>query len=220
MENPKRGAEDTPDAAESGAEPGAWRRLLLRPLQVGAVALVGGLLVLLVWRVISQQRGPDLVAAIAAGKRPQAPAFTLPLLWRPATDTWPAPLRALLAGQKLSLSQLRGHPVVVNFWASWCIPCKQEAPLLAATARAQAGKVVFLGVDVQDLESDAHTFLRAHKTNYVSVRDPSSSAYDAYGVTGVPETYYLDRSGRVVAHTPGPVTQQSLRAGIVPITRR
>ena len=219
MENPKRGAEDQPDAAESGAGPGAWRRLLLRPLQVGAVALVGGLLVLLVWRVIYEQRGPDLVAAIAAGKRPQAPAFTLPLLWRPATDTWPAPLRALLAGQQLSLSQLRGHPVVLNFWASWCIPCKQEAPLLAATARAQAGKVVFLGVDVQDLESDAHTFLRAHKTDYGSVRDPSSSAYDAYGVTGVPETYYLDRSGRVVAHTAGPVTPQSLRTGIMAITR-
>ena len=195
------------------------RRRLLRPLQLASAVLVAGLLGLLVWRVVEQQRGPDLVAAIKAGKRPAAPAFTLPVLW-PQTETWPPKLRAALRSGKLSLAALRGRPVVINFWASWCIPCKAEAPLLAASARAHAGKVVFVGIDVQDLRSDGRGFLRTYKVNYVSLRDTSNSTYDAYGLTGVPETYYLDESGRAVAHTPGQVTAEDLNAGIAAITRR
>lgn len=191
-------------------------RRKLRPLQFGAVALVTGLLALLVWRVVAQQRGPDLVAAIKAGKRPTAPAFTLPLLW-PQSETWPPLLQPKLREGKLTLAALRGHPVVINFWASWCIPCKIEAPLLAATARAHAGTIVFIGIDVQDLRSDGRAFLRKYKVNYPSLRDPSNSTYDAYGLTGVPETYYLDRDGHAVAHTPGQVTTQDLNAGIAAI---
>lgn len=207
--------------ATAGTEPpervGRARRRLLRPLQLGAVALVAGLLALLVWRVVAQQRGPDLVAAIKAGERPSAPAFRLPVLW-PITTTWPAALRAAVAQGRVSLATLRGRPVVVNFWASWCIPCKVEAPLLARAARAHAGTVVFLGIDVQDLESDGRAFLRRYKVNYVSLRDPSNSSYDAYGLTGVPETYYLDRTGRAVAHSPGQVSAQDLNAGIAEIS--
>lgn len=206
-------------AAETRARgPAGRKRRLLRPLQLASVALVAGLLGLLVWRVIQQQRGPDLVAAIRAGKRPKAPAFTLPVLW-PQTETWPPALRSVPRDGKLSLAALRGRPVVINFWASWCIPCKIEAPLLASSARAHAGKVVFLGIDVQDLSSDARSFLRRYKVDYVSLRDPSNSTYDAYGLTGVPETYYLDAHGRAVAHTPGQITPQDLRVGIAEITR-
>lgn len=178
--------------------------------------MVVSLLALLVWRVVAQQRGPDLVAAIAAGKRPQAPAFTLPVLWS-QTATWPFSLQASLATGTLSLGALRGRPVVVNFWASWCIPCKLEAPVLTASARAHAGTVVFLGIDVQDLKSDGRAFLRKYKVDYVSLRDRSNSVYDAYGLTGVPETYYLDSTGRAVAHAAGQVTRQDLEAGIAEI---
>ena len=206
-------------AGKSGREAaGRWRRLL-RPVQLASLALVAGLLGLLVWRVVQQQRGPDLVAAIRAGKRPPAPAFTLPVLW-PQSETWPPGLRSAPRRGELPLAALRGWPVVINFWASWCIPCKIEAPLLASSARAHAGKVVFVGIDVQDLSSDARSFLRAHDVNYVSLRDPSNSTYDAYGLTGVPETYYLDREGRAVAHTPGQVTVQDLRAEIAETMRR
>lgn len=218
MEDEESRAERPRAAVEPPADERGRRRLPLRPARLAAVALVAALLALLVWRVIAQQRGAALVSAIASGKRPAAPAFALPLVWR-SVDTWPVPLRRLAGQEKISLNQLRGRPIVINFWASWCLPCKAEAPLLAATARAQAGKVVFLGIDVQDLESDAHAFLRRYKTDYVSLRDPSNSSYDAYGLTGVPETYYVDRRGRAVAHTPGQVTTQDLQAGIAEITR-
>ena len=217
MKDDKEAAEGTPTGEPAERSVRSQRRFL-RPLQFLSLALVAGLLGLLVWRVIQQQRGPDLVAAIRAGKRPVAPAFTLPVLW-PQTETWPPGLRSVLRDGKLSLAALRGWPVVINFWASWCIPCKIEAPLLASSARAHAGTVVFVGIDVQDLGSDARSFLRRYKVNYVSLRDPSNSTYDAYGLTAVPETYYLDGHGRAVAHTPGQVTAQDLRAGIAEITR-
>jgi cytochrome c biogenesis protein CcmG/thiol:disulfide interchange protein DsbE len=103
---------------------------------------------------------------------------------------------------------------VLNFWASWCVPCKHEAPLLAASARQHAGEVAFLGIDVQDFKSDARRFLRRYRANYPSVRDGGSSTYSRYGLTGLPETYYLDARGRIIAHSPGEVRSDELEAGI------
>jgi cytochrome c biogenesis protein CcmG/thiol:disulfide interchange protein DsbE len=103
---------------------------------------------------------------------------------------------------------------VVNFWASWCIPCKREAPRLTASARAHRGQVAFLGLDIQDFKSDARGFLGHFETNYVSVRDGGDSTYRRYGLTGVPETYYLDRRGRIVAHSVGEVSSRELEQGI------
>jgi len=102
----------------------------------------------------------------------------------------------------------------MNFWASWCVPCKAEAPRLVASAQRHAGEVVFLGVDVQDLKGDARSFLERYKTNYVSVRDGGSSTYANYGLTGLPETYYLDARGRVVDHAVGEISPEELEAGI------
>src|SRR6266446_2114877 len=130
-------------------EAGSVERPLFRLLQLIALAAVLGLLALLVWRFVSAHRGAALVNAIRAGRRPAAPAFTLPVIWKNGS-TWPAPLRRLLAGRTLQLRGLRGYPVVVNFWASWCVPCKQEAPRLNTAAQQNAGSVAFLGVDVQD----------------------------------------------------------------------
>jgi cytochrome c biogenesis protein CcmG/thiol:disulfide interchange protein DsbE len=104
--------------------------------------------------------------------------------------------------------------VVVNFWASWCIPCKEEAALLAASARAHRGRVVFLGIDVQDFKSDARGFLKRFDTPYVSVRDGSGSTYTDYGLTGVPETYWIDARGRIVAHYAGQIDRAQLEDGI------
>jgi cytochrome c biogenesis protein CcmG/thiol:disulfide interchange protein DsbE len=103
---------------------------------------------------------------------------------------------------------------VINFWASWCIPCRHEAPLLVASARAHAGDVAFLGVDVQDLKSDARGFLRKYHVNYVSVRDGPGGTYDDYGLTGLPETYYVDARGRLIGHYAGEVSRAQLEAGI------
>jgi len=189
------------------------RPVWLRFLQIAALAVVGSLIALLGWRVVDVNRGRSIVADIRADKQPAAPEFRLPVMWSRA-ETWPPTLRRALSDDALSLRELRGHPVVVNFWASWCIPCKEEAPILSASARAHAGRVAFLGLDVQDLESDALRFLRRYDVNYVSVRDGGDSTYSAYGLTGLPETYYLDAQGRVVEHSVGAVSREELEGGI------
>jgi cytochrome c biogenesis protein CcmG, thiol:disulfide interchange protein DsbE len=186
---------------------------LFRLLQLLALAAVAGLLALLVSHFFAAHRGPALVKAIGAGKRPVAPAFMLPVIWTDS-PTWPQPLQRLLTSRQLSLRQLRGRPVVLNFWASWCVPCKQEAPRLDAAARKHAGKVVFLGIDVQDGTSDARAFLRHHDVRYASLHDNSGLTYDGYGLTGVPETYWLDARGRIVAHVAGAVSTAQLEDGI------
>ncbi len=189
------------------------RPLWLRSLQALALAFVAGLLVLLAWRLIDKGTGGKLVSAIAADKQPAAPNFDLPVLWNHA-ETWPEPVRAALADGRVSVHELGGYPVVLNFWASWCIPCKTEAPRLAAAAKAHKGEVIFLGIDVQDFKSDARRFLTKYKANYVSVRDGGDSTYSAYGLTGLPETYYLDAQGRIVAHDIGQLSREDLETGI------
>ncbi len=112
------------------------------------------------------------------------------------------------------MSEPTGEPVVLNFWASWCVPCGREAPRLAASATAHRGEVVFLGLDVKDFSGDARKFLRKYKLNYVSVRDGGSRSYNDYRLTGLPETYFLDSRGRIVAHVIGEISRAQLGTGI------
>jgi cytochrome c biogenesis protein CcmG/thiol:disulfide interchange protein DsbE len=188
-------------------------------LQVAALALVLALLALLVLRIVRTDNGASLVASIRRGDRPAAPAFDLPVIWD-RDELWPPSLRPALADGRVRLDELRGRPLVINFWASWCIPCREEAPALAASARAHAGEVAFLGLDIQDFTSDARKFLRKHDVPYVSVRDSSSGSYTAYGLTGVPETYYVDPQGRIIEHSVGAVSRRELEEQIAKIVRR
>ena len=189
------------------------RRLGLRLLQASALVLVALLLGLLVQRTLAKDAGPHLLSEVRAGNMPLAPQFDLAVIW-PHAETWPAELRGTLADERLSPRELHRYPVVMNFWASWCLPCKAEAPRLTSSAREHAGDVVFLGLDVQDFESDALRFLDRYDTNYVSVRDGGDATYSAYGLTGLPETYFLDRRGRVVAHWIGEISEAELAAGV------
>jgi thiol-disulfide isomerase/thioredoxin len=189
------------------------RSRLRLPLQVFAIGLIAALVGLLVQQTMAKEAGPHLVSEVKAGTNPQAPEFELSVVWA-HPETWPVPVRQTLADDRVSVHELRGWPVVLNFWASWCVPCKAEAPRLVASARKHVGEVVFLGVDVQDFESDARRFLERYETDYVSVRDSGDSTYSAYGLTGIPETYFLDRIGRVASHSAGEISAAELEAGI------
>jgi cytochrome c biogenesis protein CcmG/thiol:disulfide interchange protein DsbE len=178
-----------------------------------SVALVVGLLGLLVYRVAQGNPGKGLVASVREHRKPLAPDFNLKVLWA-HTETWVASARTSLTNRRVSLLELRGTPVVVNFWASWCIPCGREAPRLNASASAHRGEILFLGIDVKDFSSDARKFLRKHKVNYVSVRDGGGGVYGDYGLTGLPETYFLDRRGRIVAHVIGEISREQIEDGV------
>jgi cytochrome c biogenesis protein CcmG/thiol:disulfide interchange protein DsbE len=170
----------------------------VKPLRLGAqalsVALVGGLLALLVWKVAHQVGDATIAADVHKGKEPKAPAFALPRL----------------GGGTLDSASLDGKAQVVNFWASWCVPCREEAPLLEQAAQRFAPKLVVLGIDHQDFAGDARGFVRRHGLTYPAVFDRGDKLYTKYGLTGVPETFCADRRGRVVAHVPGAVTRDTL----------
>ena len=163
--------------------------------QALAVAAVVGLLALLVWKV-THQPGSAVENALSAGKHPPAPQFTLTRLDGPG---------------KLSLASLRGKAVVVNFWASWCRPCKEELPVLEKTwLQYRKQGLVVVGVDAEDFTSDAKRFAHKYGITYPIVHDAPSATVDRYGVTGFPETFFVDRKGRLVgAHISGSILSTS-----------
>jgi cytochrome c biogenesis protein CcmG/thiol:disulfide interchange protein DsbE len=148
-----------------------------------ALAGVATLLGLLVWKVAFDD---DNGAAdrLARGELVHAPAFSLERLDRDGT---------------LSLAQLRGKPLVVNFWASWCGPCKDEAPVLQRTYERYRGQgLVVLGIDVKDFREDARRFMRRYGLTYPVVYDGKGSTIGRWGLQGYPETFFVDRTGKLV----------------------
>jgi cytochrome c biogenesis protein CcmG, thiol:disulfide interchange protein DsbE len=109
-----------------------------------------------------------------------------------------------LSGDTLSSDDLKGHPVVVNFWASWCLPCREEAPLLERTWRQYRDEgVIFLGVNIKDAESDAKAFVEEFDITYPIVRDLDQELTRAFGVRGLPETFFVDHEWRFVGTESG-----------------
>jgi cytochrome c biogenesis protein CcmG/thiol:disulfide interchange protein DsbE len=165
-----------------------------RALQIAAAVVLVLLLGLLVKSVITTQDARTYVADVADGKRPQAPSFDLP---------------ALSGDGRVRLDDYRGRPVVINFWASWCDPCKDEAPLLQDLAAQEgANGVAFLGIDAQDLTDDARAFAKRYDLRYPLAHD-SGDVNDRWGVTGFPETFVVDRQGRTIAHWEGPISSDA-----------
>ena len=124
-----------------------------------------------------------------------------------------APDFALTAfdGRALRLAAFRGHPVVLNFWASWCAPCRQEAPALAAAFRAKGDHIMFLGIDVRDREADARRFIAEFDLRYPSAPD-NAGVEQRYGIVGIPTTVFIRADGTVVRTWLGPLDEQKLIA--------
>jgi cytochrome c biogenesis protein CcmG/thiol:disulfide interchange protein DsbE len=126
----------------------------------------------------------------------------------------PAPLFALKqAGVDATtdLSQLRGKPVVINFWATWCVPCYQEHPVLVEAARAMSPQVQFIGVVFNDKEPNILQFLRENGQSYPTLLDDEGKTAIAYGVGGVPETFFVSPNGTVVEKFEGPLSPERLQ---------
>ena len=125
-----------------------------------------------------------------------------------------------LADYRHALAGLRGVPVVVNVWASWCGPCREEAPLLASADRTYGDRVQFIGVDILDERGSARDFMREFGWTYPSVYDPSGAIRDGLGLLGQPVTLFYDASGELVTTWTGPLTQEALDANLDAILRR
>lgn len=179
-------------------------------------ALVAGFLALLAYGLISKGSDDRIDEAIASGRSAAAPGFSLEVLARGDLPPRLAhPLGPAVARDRLSLALLRGTPVVLNLWASWCAPCREEARRLQRGWSSLGPKgVLFLGLDIQDLRENAREFIGKNGVTYPSVREPQRDVADKYGATGIPETYFIDRAGRVVAHARGPVTERQLSEGL------
>ena len=135
-----------------------------------------------------------------------------PLVGKPAS---PFKLTAF-DGKPLSLGSLRGRVVVVNFWASWCYPaCYEEAPSLERAWKEYKGRgLAMVGVNYQDKDEPARRFLSQFGHSFPNAPDPGSRVAVDYGVYGVPETYFIDRKGRLRFKQVGPVTDQMLKEQI------
>ena len=118
------------------------------------------------------------------------------------------------SGETVRLSDYRGKPVVINFWASWCYTCREEQPVLEATWRRYGGKVIFLGVDYLDQEPNARAYLKEFDVTYPNGPDKASRAYTTYHVQGVPETFFVDREGILQGFYVGPIPEAELEARI------
>jgi cytochrome c biogenesis protein CcmG/thiol:disulfide interchange protein DsbE len=119
-----------------------------------------------------------------------------------------------LSGREVSLSALRGRPVVLNFWASWCVSCKAEHPYLLDAWRHYASQVGFVGVLFQDTSDGARSYMRQYGGGWPSLQDPDQSVAIGYGVAGPPETFFIDRRGIVRFKVVGPLTPDVLRREI------
>ena len=172
----------------------------MRWIAIGVAALLVGLLA---YGVASQGTSTTIDQALAEGKRVEAPDASLAKLNEPGT------------GQ---LADYAGKVVLVNFWASWCDPCREEAPLVERTHKAMLKRDgMVLGIDTRDASEDAAKFADEFGLTYPSLRDGSGDFSDEYSITGYPETFVLDRKGKIAAARRGPITQEWVDEHVTPL---
>lgn len=200
----------TPEATPSAMR--SIRRRLPRLMAIIAILL---LVALLAYGLARKATNGSVDASLASGTAPLAPSFDDPVLdGGSLPDSLKPAIEPALADGQVSLGELKGTPFVLNFWASWCIPCRVEAPVLReGWSRFGPKGVLFLGLDMQDLTSDAQKFIDEFDVTYPTIREPSNDTAQAYGATGIPETYFVTAKGRIVGHVIGVVSPSQLRRG-------
>jgi cytochrome c biogenesis protein CcmG/thiol:disulfide interchange protein DsbE len=180
-------------------------RRLISPIPIAVLFAVVALVALLAYGLASNEPDRKVEDALAAGDREPAPGIDLPRLSGSGTAT---------------LADYRGRVVVLNFWASWCDPCRAESPLLQRWHRRLAkANATVLGIDVQDVDGDARDFVAEYGLTYPMLRDGPGDTRDEFGILGLPETFVIDRQGRIAAVKRGAVDEQFMRDHVLPLLR-
>src|SRR5215210_6042080 len=203
---------------------------MLRRLVIGGVWVgLFGLLALLAWGVFRVSAPGAMDAAAGGPARTNWEGRVVGLKARPAPDLRVALFPAAIGASRDAgggnqapgddrerrLADYEGRPAVVNFWASWCQPCRQEAAVLERYAQEYEPRgVAFLGVNVWDSDDKARSFLAEQGITYANGLDAGGAAPIEFGVTGLPETFFVDRHGQVIRKFIGPITDRALRAAV------
>jgi cytochrome c biogenesis protein CcmG, thiol:disulfide interchange protein DsbE len=174
------------------------------PLAVGLAVIA--LVALLIYGVTSAGPSRTLDSQLARGEKPPAPALQL---------------TSLSNGKRASLADYKGKVVLLNVWASWCGPCKSESPLLQRWhERMQPLGGTVLGLDTLDIKGDALGFIKRHKLTYPQLNDRDGTSIKKLGTAQYPESFVVDKSGRITALQRGPVDDAWMRAHVLPLLKR
>ena len=178
-------------------------RRVLSPVPIAVICVLLGLFALLAYGLASNEPDRSVEEALGRGETEAAPDLELPRLG---------------GDDRVSLADYRGKVVVLNFWASWCKPCKAESPLLERWhQRISSRNATVLGVDMLDITDDAQDFIDEYELTYPMLRDNDGRGIDTFGVVQFPETFVIDPRGRITAVRRGPVDEQFMRSEVDPL---
>jgi cytochrome c biogenesis protein CcmG, thiol:disulfide interchange protein DsbE len=178
-------------------------RRALSPVPIAVVSVLLALVALLAYGLASNEPDRGVENALSRGDTEAAPDLELPKLGGGGTS---------------SLADYRGQVVVLNFWASWCDPCRAESPLLERWHRRMTRRDgTVLGVDMLDITEDAQSFIAKYELSYPMLKDKDGNGIETFGVVQYPETFVIDRRGQITAVRRGPVDEEFMRANVEPL---